>query len=249
VDSVSWHQSREWLQRLNRWFKEQWPDLGGSGEAPQLALPSENQWEGACRAGAATPFHFGDTLDASWERYDASSTFGRGRKGAKTKQSGLNGISGLVNRWGLGELHGQLWEWCEDSVHPNPVGVGHPEDGEPWREEDADLVRRESGQRGWKRMRGGSWFNPPHSCRAAFRNCFPPAFSFTYVGFRPCFLLPPGSLLVLEPFCPLPWGCFLALAVWLSGCCWHGACGASMLCCRVALRLSHPHDGSVKMPP
>jgi len=52
VDSVSWHMTQEWLQRLNRWLQEQWPELGGSGEAPQLALPSENQWEGACRAGA-----------------------------------------------------------------------------------------------------------------------------------------------------------------------------------------------------
>jgi formylglycine-generating enzyme required for sulfatase activity len=195
VDSVSWHQSREWLQRLNRWLQEQWPELGGSGEAPQLALPSENQWEGACRAGAATPFHFGDTLDGSWARYGASATFARGRKGAKTKQTGLNGASGLVNRWGLAELHGQLYEWCEDGWHPNPVGEGHPEDGEPWREEDVDLVRRESGQRGWKLLRGGSWIYSPHSCRSAYRLSLHPAHTLTDVGFRPCCLLPPGSLL------------------------------------------------------
>jgi formylglycine-generating enzyme required for sulfatase activity len=195
VESVSWQQSREWLQRLNRWLQECWSELGGSGQAPQLALPSENQWEGACRAGAATPFHFGDTLDASWARYGASFTFGRGRKRAKTKQPGLNGASGLVNRWGLAELHGQLYEWCEDSWHPNPVGEGHPEDGEPWREEDGDLVRRESGQRGWKLLRGGSWILDPLYCRAAFRDGLRPANASTLVGFRPCCLLPPGSLL------------------------------------------------------
>ena len=195
VDSVSWHQSREWLQRLNRWLQEQWPELGGSGEAPQLTLPSENQWEGACRAGAATPFHFGDTLDGSWALYDARHTFGRGRKGAKTKQPGLKGTSGLVNRWGLAELHGQLDEWCEDSWHPNPVGEGHPEDGEPWREEDGDLVRRESGQRGWKLLRGGSWFNVPRACRAAVRDGNDPASLNADLGVRPCCFLPPGSLL------------------------------------------------------
>jgi formylglycine-generating enzyme required for sulfatase activity len=197
VDSVSWQQSREWLQRLNRWLKEQWPVLGGSGETPQLALPSENQWEGACRAGTTTPFHFGDTLDASWARYDATAyPFGRGRrKGSKPKQSWLNGFSGLVNLWGLAELHGQLFEWCEDSLHPNPVGEGHPEDGQPWREEDGDLVRGESSQRCWKLMRGGSWFNEPRYCRAAFRYGKHPVDVSTRFGVRPCCLLPPGSLL------------------------------------------------------
>ena len=137
VDSVSRHQGREWLGRLNLWLQQQWPVLGGSGVAPHLVLPSENQWEGACRAGAATPYHFGDTLDGSWARYDATSTFGLGRKGAKSKQPWLNGSSGLGNRWGLAELHGQLFEWCEDGWHPNPVGEGHPEDEQPWSEKDA----------------------------------------------------------------------------------------------------------------
>ncbi len=204
VDSVSWHQGREWLQRLNRWLREQWPTLRGSGEVPQLALPSENQWEGACRAGAATPFHFGDTLDGRWARYDAIGLypFGRGRKGnSKPNQPWVNGASGLVNRWGLAELHGQLSEWCEDAWHPNPEGEGHPEDGEPWKEEDKDLVRRESGQWTWKLLRGGSWLDSSVSCRAASRISYGPGseyfpdFGNSGIGLRPCCPLPPGSLL------------------------------------------------------
>jgi hypothetical protein len=72
---------------------------------------------GACRGDAKTPtpFHFGATLDASWARYDASYTYGRGRNGAKFKQPWTTGSSGLVNRWGLAELHGQLLEWCAQS--------------------------------------------------------------------------------------------------------------------------------------
>ncbi|MFN9547853.1 MAG: formylglycine-generating enzyme family protein [Cyanobacteriota bacterium] len=75
VDSVSWQDGQEWLRQLNRWPEEQWPLLGGRGDAPQLALPSESQWEVACRAGAATPFHFGDTLDASWANFNANYTY------------------------------------------------------------------------------------------------------------------------------------------------------------------------------
>ncbi len=76
VENVSLNDSQEWLRRLNRWLDDHWLAQGGSGEAPRLALPSESQWEVACRADAetATPFHFGVTLDASWARYDASNT-------------------------------------------------------------------------------------------------------------------------------------------------------------------------------
>jgi formylglycine-generating enzyme required for sulfatase activity len=195
VDSVSWDMSQEWLRRLNRWLKERWPVLGGGGERPQLTLPSENQWEGACRAGAPTPFHFGDTLDGSWAQYDATAIFGQGRKGAHAKQPWVSGASGLVNRWGLAELHGQLLEWCEDSWHPNPVAEGHPECGDPWRGEDGDLVRRDSGQRGWKLLRGGSWFGDPHFSRAAFRGSNNPVIGDSSRGLRPCCPSPSGSLL------------------------------------------------------
>jgi formylglycine-generating enzyme required for sulfatase activity len=196
VDSVSWNDSEEWLRRLNRWLSEQWLLLGGAGEPLQLALPGEGQWEAACRAQAATPFHFGDTLDARWASFDASYVFGLSRKGAKVKQPGVNGGCGLVNRYGLAEMHGQLFEWCGDSWHPNPVGDGWRADGLPWGGEDRDLAKRGSGQRGWKMLRGGSWIHSPHDCRAALRDGGSPGFGDTSIGLRPCCCpSPPGSLL------------------------------------------------------
>jgi formylglycine-generating enzyme required for sulfatase activity len=111
VDSVSWNDCQEWLGRLNRWLLEQWSELGAQGDAPQLALPGEGQWEVACRAGAGTPFHFGDALDACWANVDGGYTYGSGRKGAYRQRPVSVGFFGLVNRWGLAELHGQLFEW------------------------------------------------------------------------------------------------------------------------------------------
>jgi formylglycine-generating enzyme required for sulfatase activity len=192
VDSVSWHDCREWLQRLNRWLGQEWAALGGQGVAPQLALPSEGNWEAACRAGAHTPFHFGDTLDARWARYDASVVFGLGRKGPKVKQPGVSGGVGLVNRYGLAEMHGQLYEWCADTWHPNPVGEGWPANGLVWVGEDGDLGRRESRQRDWKLLRGGSCRDDPGHCRAAFRLSYGPGNREPFTGLRPgCWLSPP----------------------------------------------------------
>jgi len=201
VDSVSWLDCQEWLRRLNSWLTERWLELGGQGLAPQLALPSESQWEAACRArgpeAASQPFHFGDTLDGRWARFDSSVAFAAGRQSnqAKVKQSGTNGASGLVNRLGLAEMHGQVWEWCEDTWHPDPTGEGWPTDGLPWREEAKDLVERASGQRTWKLLRGGSWILAPHGARAAMRGSFPPDDLDADVGVRPGCFSPPGLFL------------------------------------------------------
>ena len=72
---------------------------------------------------------------------------------------------------------------------------GRRENGEPWRQEDGELVHRESGQRGWKLLRGGSWHFNPHGCRAAGRDGYYPVNGTTDFGLRPCCPLPPGSLL------------------------------------------------------
>jgi formylglycine-generating enzyme required for sulfatase activity len=148
-------------------------------------------------------------LDPSWARYDASYTYGRGRRGEFNKRPVPVGFFGLVNRWGLAELHGQLAEWCADQWHRSPIRVDQGKrrgwfgggvapqqvlDGSALEGPDPGLAR-ESGQLSWKLLRGGSWFGEPHGCRAAFRYSFHPADITPQVGFRPCCLLPPGSLL------------------------------------------------------
>jgi formylglycine-generating enzyme required for sulfatase activity len=210
VDSVSWNDSQEWLRRLNRWLNENWRELGGSGEAPRLALPSESQWEVACRGDAKppTPFHFGATLDASWARYDASKTFGKGRKGAKFKQPWSNGSSGLVNRWGLAELHGQLSEWCADLWNRDPrLAVQRPRrlfggkrNAEVAPMADGPVDQLDPALKGnleqrYRLLRGGSWVVSPRRARAAFRFSYNPDFVGTFIGMRPCCPSPPGSLL------------------------------------------------------
>jgi formylglycine-generating enzyme required for sulfatase activity len=189
---VSWNHCQEWLRRLNRWLVEQWPEQGGQGEAPQLALPSESQWEAACRAGSGTPFHFGDTLDATWAIFNGFYTYGPGRKGAYRPRPAPVGFFGLVNRWGLAEMHGQLLEWCADQWHRDPR-AGSMADGSPVEELDPDLEGNL--EQNYRLLRGGSWFDDPRLARAAFRGSLHPDGLRPDVGVRPGCFSPPGSLL------------------------------------------------------
>jgi formylglycine-generating enzyme required for sulfatase activity len=192
VESVNRHDCQEWLRRLNGWLVVHWQEQGGQGEAPQLALPSESQWEVACRAGSGTPFHFGDTLDASWANYNCGYTYGPGRKGAYRQRSVPVGFFGLVNRWGLAEMHGQLLEWCADQWHRDPR-AGSMADGSPVDELDPDLEGYH--EQNYRLLRGGSWLGLPHFARAAFRNGVPPDGVASNLGVRPGCFSPPGSLL------------------------------------------------------
>jgi formylglycine-generating enzyme required for sulfatase activity len=157
-------------------------------------LPSESQWEAACRADTdpnnATPFHFGATLDASWARYDASYTYGRGRRGEYGQRSVPIGFFGLVNRWGLRELHGQLSEWCGNQWHRDPVAAA-PAEGAAIEGPDPCLAGDK--EQRYRLLRGGSWFNFPHLARAAFRSSNDPDSGSPSFGLRPCCPSPPGS--------------------------------------------------------
>jgi formylglycine-generating enzyme required for sulfatase activity len=222
VDSVSWNQCQQWLEALNGWLACQWPEWaeqnpGLDSQAVQLALPSESQWEAACRAEEAysadapksPPFHFGATLDPSWARYDATYTYGRGRLGEFNKRPVPVGFFGLVNRWGLAELHGQLAEWCADQWHRSPIradqgkrrgwfggGIAPQQvlDGSALEGPDPGLAEVPIEQV-MRLLRGGSWFDVPLFARAAFRNSLSPDNVITNIGLRPCCPSPPGSLL------------------------------------------------------
>ncbi len=194
VDSVSWNACQEWLQRLNASLPPQ---------APPLGLPSESQWEAACRAEEASaaeapnprPFHFGDTLDASWANFNGNYLYGCSRKGAYRQRPVTVGFFGLVNRWGLAELHGQLQEWCGDQWHRHPVRDGsEPMEGGAWEGPDPGLAELPL-EREYRLLRGGSWVSSPHGCRVAFRDGLHPDGVNSFVGVRPGCFSPPGSLL------------------------------------------------------
>jgi formylglycine-generating enzyme required for sulfatase activity len=103
------------------------------------------------------------------------------------------GAFGLVNHWGLADMHGQLLEWCGDQWHVDPIGPGWPQNGSPWEEPDPAL--EVSGQPVHLLLRGGSWFLDPLICRAAFRGSLHPGNVGASNGVRPCCLLPLGFVL------------------------------------------------------
>ncbi len=161
VENVSWEDTQAFLKRLNREF----PGLS-------LTLPSEAQWEYACRAGSDTRFE--PTVAAKYNSMDLTAeeaNFGEEKKGPVP----VSGAPYRPNAWGLWHMHGNVWEWCADiwsADHKGADPFGKP--------------RLESGKGERDRVvRGGSWFEPARYCRSAFRFRFPPGFRSSGIGFRP----------------------------------------------------------------
>ena len=123
-------------------------------------LPSEAKWEYACRAGTTTPFHFGEKITTDLANYDGESTYGDGVEGVSREETTAVGSFEVANNFGLYDMHGNVWEWCQDNWHSNYEGA--PTDGNAW------LDNEESSDR--KLLRGGSWDNFPHRCRSAYRS-------------------------------------------------------------------------------
>jgi formylglycine-generating enzyme required for sulfatase activity/uncharacterized caspase-like protein len=136
-------------------------------------LPSEAEWEYACRAGTTTPFHFGDTITPDLANYDGNYTYGDAPKGMYREQTTDVG-SFPANAFGLYDMHGNVWEWCADPWHDNYQGA--PTDGAVW-ETGGDAAKR--------RLRGGSWGDFPVDCRSANRfSVAPDVRNYFFVGFR-----------------------------------------------------------------
>jgi formylglycine-generating enzyme required for sulfatase activity len=162
VERVSWEDAVEFCDRLSQYTGRTY------------RLPSEAEWEYACRAGTTTPFHFGETITTDLANYDGNSTYGNGVKGVYRKETTEVGSFGVANNFGLYDMHGNVWEWCQDNWHSNYEGA--PTDGNAW------LDNEESSDR--KRLRGGSWLNDPEHCRSACRNDLNLDYYFNSIGFR-----------------------------------------------------------------
>ncbi|MGK7904104.1 MAG: formylglycine-generating enzyme family protein, partial [Hormoscilla sp.] len=160
VEEVSWHDGVEFCARLSR-------ETGR-----HYRLPSEAEWEYACRAGTTTPFHFGETITPDLANYDGNYTYGSGSKGVYREKT-IDVGSFPPNAFNLYDMHGNVWEWCADPLHENYEGA--PGDGSVW-ESGGDDSRR--------MLRGGSWYNYPRNCRSADRDCNAPGGRDNYGGLR-----------------------------------------------------------------
>jgi formylglycine-generating enzyme required for sulfatase activity len=161
VEQVSWEDAVEFCDRLSRHTKRQY------------RLPSEAEWEYACRAGTTTPFHFGGTITTDLANYDGNYTYGNGSKGVYREETTEVGSFKIANEFGLYDMHGNVWEWCQDHWHNNYEDA--PTDGSAWISDDAKSD---------KLLRGGSWYDSPDVCRSAFRFYDDAGFGNYGSGFR-----------------------------------------------------------------
>jgi formylglycine-generating enzyme required for sulfatase activity len=162
VEQVSWEDAVEFCDRLSKHTKRQY------------RLPSEAEWEYACRAGTTTQFHFGQTITTDLANYNGNSTYGDGVKGVYRKETTEVGSFGVANNFGLYDMHGNVWEWCQDDWHNNYEGA--PTDGSVW------LSSKKSSDK--KLLRGGSWYHNPVDCRSAYRYYYVLDNDLNNIGFR-----------------------------------------------------------------
>ena len=169
VERVTWDDAQEFCQRLSAKTENQ----------RRYCLPSEAQWEYACRAGMTTPFHFGETITPELANYGSSESY-NGSPTSESRGETTEVGSFPANDWGLCDMHGNVLEWCEDDWHGRYEGA--PSDGSAWVESDRTDAE--------KLLRGGSWGSYLGLCRSAFRYAFPRDRRNDHIGFRVCCVPP-----------------------------------------------------------
>ena len=163
VEKVSWYEAVEFCARLSAFTGRQY------------RLPSEAEWEYACRGGTSTPFHFGTSISSEGANYNASYSYNGGPKGESKRETTSIDQFGIENAFGLSDMHGNVWEWCQDYWHGNYEGA--PTNVRVWRK-GGDSLRRV--------LRGGSWLTDPGYCRSAYRAFDIPSHAHEGIGFRVC---------------------------------------------------------------
>ncbi|MCA2616370.1 MAG: SUMF1/EgtB/PvdO family nonheme iron enzyme [Microcystis sp. M25BS1] len=155
VEQVSWNDAQAFCQKLSQ--------ITGK----TYRLPTEAEWEYACRAGTTTRYYFGDDAnqlgDYAW--YDGNSQKTTHPVGQKRP-----------NAWGLYDMSGNVWECCEDNLHGDYIGA--PTDGSAW------IKNNNDNDYDYCILRGGSWYHDPYYCRSASRNNFFRRDNYNSIGFR-----------------------------------------------------------------
>jgi formylglycine-generating enzyme required for sulfatase activity len=159
VEQVSWKNAVEFCQKLSE------------KTGREYRLPSEAEWEYACRAGTTTPFHFGETITTELANYNGTSIYASEPKG-KYLQKTTDVGSFPPNAFGLYDMHGNVWEWCQDDWHNNYIDA--PKDGSGWTSRSGNT----------KLLRGGSWYFNPGNCRSAYRHYSNLDHNNIRIGFR-----------------------------------------------------------------
>jgi formylglycine-generating enzyme required for sulfatase activity len=162
VEQVSWEDCQKFIKKLREKDKKAY------------RLPTEGEWEYACRAGTTTPFYFGETITTDQTNHNGNLTYGRTKQGLDRQKTTPVG-SFPSNTFGLYDMHGNLWQWCQDWL------------GDYALEDAVDPQGPAKGQ--YRVIRGGSWINGPTLSRTAYRNGEEPARRSNLVGFRICFFV------------------------------------------------------------
>lgn len=183
---VDWHDAKAFCD----WLSQK--------EGKIYRLPTEAEWEFCCRAGTTTPFYFGETISTQQANYNGEAVYDNGKKaiysellegveaffGVDVHGKGKKGIyrerstpvdNFSANPWGLHDMHGNLWQWCQDFYGEYPTD---------------DVTDPQGPKKGQDHvLRGGSWSNFPENCRSATRAVSQPSFHSDYYGLRVCFYL------------------------------------------------------------
>ena len=162
VEQISWYDAVEFCARLS------------NHTGREYRLPSEAEWEYACRAGTTTPFHFGNNITGDLANYDATMIFANEFKGELREETTPVGQF-PPNSFGLYDMHGNVWEWCLDNWHDSYQGA--TTDGSAWIEADDN-------ENNHRVLRGGSWYSLPSDCRSANRYSYDSNLDNYNIGLR-----------------------------------------------------------------